>query len=255
MTSRPAGRVNGAPSFVFWAASLVIHAFTLCLFTSVSWFPHSPVEKDVITAGFMSPGAMPALESPPPPPKSKSLPDARPHFMPARATVSAPSFSISMPRFVVTAVSAPLWTFWLPANLAVAQNAPPSPSVAAEPSDPSAAAESSGMPATIGSQVGASGKAGGSFAIPAYWQTPLPVYPALAKAHHWEGVTLLRIEVLVDGRVGRVELAHSSGHQMLDESAIKAVHRWRFHPAKLGGTPITCFINVPVRFKLDDART
>ena len=103
--------------------------------------------------------------------------------------------------------------------------------------------------------MGASDKAGGPFAIPAYWQTPLPVYPALAKARHWEGVTLLRIEVLVDGRVGRVELARSSGHQMLDESAIKAVHRWRFHPAKLGGTPITCFINVPVRFKLDDART
>ncbi|MCX7826904.1 MAG: energy transducer TonB, partial [Verrucomicrobiae bacterium] len=86
---------------------------------------------------------------------------------------------------------------------------------------------------------------------PSYARTPLPEYPRVARNNRWEGVVVLRVEVLQDGRVGRVELAQSSGHDILDESAIKAVHHWRFHPAKYGDMPIACFIDVPVRFKLD----
>lgn len=89
--------------------------------------------------------------------------------------------------------------------------------------------------------------------IPAYRHTPLPVYPPLAKARRWEGVALLRVEVMPDGHVGRIELIASSGHAELDKSAIQAVQGWQFEPAKRGDTTIACFIQVPIRFKLKDS--
>lgn len=248
-----AGHANAMPLPFFWFASLTIHVVALWLAAPATWFSYPTVERTVITARLVPPDRTPTLELPPLPPPSESrpLPGARPHFMPARAVVSAPSVSISLPRFIVTAAPTPLWTFRLPASLAVAQNAPPGPSAAAEPSGPSAAVGSSGTPAATGSQGGTTDNAGGPFAIPAYRQTPLPVYPSLAKARHWEGVTLLRVEVLTDGRVGRVELIASSGHAALDESAIHAVHGWQFEPAKRGDTAVVCSIQVPIRFKLD----
>jgi len=89
--------------------------------------------------------------------------------------------------------------------------------------------------------------------LPSYSQTPLPDYPRLAKLRGWEGVTILRVEVREDGRVGRVELARSSGYPVLDEAAMKAVRAWRFEPARRGGAAVACVIEVPIRFKLDSA--
>lgn len=88
---------------------------------------------------------------------------------------------------------------------------------------------------------------------PSYAQTPLPAYPPLARARGWEGTTLLRVEVLENGSVGRVELLRSSGHAALDHSAIETVKSWRFNPARHGDAPTACYIDVPVRFALDKA--
>ncbi|MBI5685339.1 MAG: energy transducer TonB [Verrucomicrobia bacterium] len=81
----------------------------------------------------------------------------------------------------------------------------------------------------------------------------MPAYPRVAKIQGWEGVTVLRLEVLEDGAVGKVELVQSSGHSVLDEAAIRAVQRWRFEPARRGNSAVTCSIEVPIRFKLGDA--
>jgi protein TonB len=44
----------------------------------------------------------------------------------------------------------------------------------------------------------------------------------------------------------------SSGHDMLDESAIEAVKKWRFIPAKRGETPVASSVIVPIIFTLRD---
>jgi protein TonB len=62
----------------------------------------------------------------------------------------------------------------------------------------------------------------------------------------------VHVEILQSGGAGRIEIRQSSGHDMLDQAAIKAVTGWRFEPARISGTAITAWADVPIRFKLDD---
>ena len=77
---------------------------------------------------------------------------------------------------------------------------------------------------------------------------PMPGNP---RGH--EGRVLLRVAVLGNGRVGRVDLARSSGHGSLDRAALAAVKRWRFRPALRGGEAVAATLTVPVVFRLEDS--
>lgn len=85
----------------------------------------------------------------------------------------------------------------------------------------------------------------------AYLNNPAPAYPRLAKQRHWQGRVLLRVLVTADGRCGDLSIAHSSGHDVLDEAAIEAVRHWRFVPGKHGDTPVSSWVNVPIEFALE----
>jgi hypothetical protein len=43
----------------------------------------------------------------------------------------------------------------------------------------------------------------------------------------------------------------SSGHRVLDNSALDAVRKWKFHPATIGGVKVSSTVKVPVRFRLE----
>ena len=60
------------------------------------------------------------------------------------------------------------------------------------------------------------------------------------------------IEVLVDqnGRVGDLRLFASSGHKILDGSAMASVKGWLFEPGMKGDKKIDMWVRVPVRFEL-----
>jgi protein TonB len=58
------------------------------------------------------------------------------------------------------------------------------------------------------------------------------------------------VEVLSDGSVRNVRVLESSGHAVLDRSALKAVQKWRFRPGTRGGKPVTMNVKVPVVFRL-----
>lgn len=88
------------------------------------------------------------------------------------------------------------------------------------------------------------------FAQPRYAENPKPLYPQEARKKGYEGEVLLRVEVLSNGRVGEIEVRRSSGHEVLDRSAIVAVKQWRFVPAKKGETPVPARVNIPVTFQL-----
>lgn len=84
-----------------------------------------------------------------------------------------------------------------------------------------------------------------------YLRNPPPSYPEKARREKRQGVVLLRVEVGEDGRAGAVEVHRSSSHRDLDEAALRAVRRWRFQPASLGGIRIASRVEVPIRFALE----
>ncbi len=83
-----------------------------------------------------------------------------------------------------------------------------------------------------------------------YAHNPKPHYPAIARSRGWQGKVLLRVKVSPQGLSDSVAVEQSSGHEILDESAVEAVQKWRFIPAKRGDTPVASSVIVPIDFKL-----
>lgn len=83
-----------------------------------------------------------------------------------------------------------------------------------------------------------------------YAHNPKPDYPPIARSRSWQGKVLLRVKVSAQGTSDAVTVEQSSGHEILDESAIEAVKKWRFIPAKRGETPVASSVIVPIDFKL-----
>ena len=77
-----------------------------------------------------------------------------------------------------------------------------------------------------------------------------PRYPAVAIRKHHSGIVRFKVRVGADGAALEITLAHSSGHEELDESALQAVRQWRFHPRLGHGQPVEATIEVPVTFSM-----
>jgi TonB family protein len=75
-------------------------------------------------------------------------------------------------------------------------------------------------------------------------------YPSDARRAGVEGKVVLRLEVLASGRVGKVEVAASSGHSSLDNSAAEAAHDWTFYPAEVNGVAVTQWVQKSYSFRL-----
>lgn len=61
---------------------------------------------------------------------------------------------------------------------------------------------------------------------------------------------MLKVLVSRDGDVLNIEVAKSSGYQVLDKAAAEAVRKWRFIPARQGDTPLEAWVQVPMVFNL-----
>jgi TonB family protein len=79
---------------------------------------------------------------------------------------------------------------------------------------------------------------------------PRPEYSDEARKTHFQGLVMLNVVVLADGRAGRIELVSGPGLG-LDERAIEAVRGWRFNPA-IGpnGKALAVTIQIEVQFQL-----
>ena len=87
----------------------------------------------------------------------------------------------------------------------------------------------------------------------AYLKNPVPAYPMVARRMGWQGKVVLNVEVLASGLPGQVKLYQSSGHDVLDNAAIKSVSGWRFVAARQGGQAVTKWFLVPIPFILKEA--
>ncbi|MCB9871556.1 MAG: energy transducer TonB [Planctomycetes bacterium] len=74
-------------------------------------------------------------------------------------------------------------------------------------------------------------------------RNPPPDYPRRARRERLEGTVTLLVTVAAAGNVIRCEVAISSGHELLDEAAARAVRRWQFD----GGPGV---VRIPVTFRL-----
>jgi periplasmic protein TonB len=79
---------------------------------------------------------------------------------------------------------------------------------------------------------------------------PAPIYPSLSRRLREQGSVILAILIRADGSVGKIRIKRSSGHKRLDDTAIKAVKRWRYLPATQGGKAIDYWYEQPLEFNL-----
>lgn len=79
---------------------------------------------------------------------------------------------------------------------------------------------------------------------------PAPDYPYEARLARIEGQVLLRAEINEHGLVDALTLHKSSGHTLLDDSALRAVREWKFYPARSDGFAVATAVIVPVRFSI-----
>jgi len=79
---------------------------------------------------------------------------------------------------------------------------------------------------------------------------PSPEYPEMAIFLGYQGTAIVRIKVSAKGLSQGVEILSSSGHKILDESAAKALKKWRFTASKQGNTPMADSVIISVIYIL-----
>ena len=103
---------------------------------------------------------------------------------------------------------------------------------------------------------GAGGGAGGGpyrggsgISPPAIEREVKPLYTADALRRRIEGDVVLEVVVLASGAVGEVRVIRGLGYG-LDQAAVTAMRRWRFHPARRGGLAVDVVVEVAMEFRL-----
>jgi protein TonB len=80
---------------------------------------------------------------------------------------------------------------------------------------------------------------------------PIPDYPAESLRRGEQGVVILDVEVLEDGRVGAVNVADNAGYPRLGHAAAEKVKELAsFEPARCDGKPVVGHLQISYRFEL-----
>lgn len=79
-----------------------------------------------------------------------------------------------------------------------------------------------------------------------------PEYPPSSRRNGEEGVVVLLLYVLEDGKVGEAKVQTSSGWPKLDEAALnEALRSWRLLPGSKGGKPVAMWYPFKITFKIE----
>jgi len=73
-------------------------------------------------------------------------------------------------------------------------------------------------------------------------------YPDNARLKGLEGLVLVKVYLDDEGKTKEVEIAKSSGIEILDSAAVKAARTFIFAPVMVGDKPISSRVIVPIRF-------
>ena len=76
-------------------------------------------------------------------------------------------------------------------------------------------------------------------------------YPPIAQRLNQEGTTRILLHIAADGTVTGADVVRSSGHDSLDEAAVKCAQgSWRYHPAMEQGQPVASSVQADVVWRL-----
>ena len=142
-----------------------------------------------------------------------------------------------------------------PAPMAAERQAVPAPAIAQEEQPARAAAEPAPAERREAPTQPASAAEPPRLTPPAfdaaYLQNPAPTYPPLSRRLHEQGKVVLRVLVSPAGAAAEVLVQATSGSARLDGSALEAVKRWKFSPARRGAEPVAAWVLVPISFNLE----
>ena len=93
---------------------------------------------------------------------------------------------------------------------------------------------------------------GGNIRPPRKLEDVRPIYPQSMRDAGLEGIVPLGATIGADGRVTSVRVIGSNPHPDFANAAVDAVRQWRFSPTLLNGDAVEVFMNVTVRFSLQD---
>ncbi len=121
----------------------------------------------------------------------------------------------------------------------------PAPEAAPDPGGEEGSSETASLP-----------QDGGRFVAADYAHASLgnqpPRYPRRARRDGLEGRVVLSARVSAAGRIAGLEVVRSSGHEILDRAAFRAVNRWTVRPAHRGSKPVPSEVRIPILFRLTD---
>lgn len=215
---------------VFVGASAVLHA--MLVLTLPSWMRAEvrDVPLEVTLEKIEPPRALPMAPREPPRPEKKPRerppqerivqPQPQPLALPKQASVPETVFTIPVPETRPTPEPQP---------------APPTEGARAAPKADSAPA----------------GKVTPPLFNAAYLRNPEPPYPVSSRRRGEQGTVLLKVLVTREGAAASVNVEKTSGYAALDQSAVEAVRKWRFAPARQGAEAIESSVLVPIVFKLE----
>ncbi|MBN1407843.1 MAG: energy transducer TonB, partial [Calditrichaceae bacterium] len=83
-------------------------------------------------------------------------------------------------------------------------------------------------------------------------EKPLFIYPHTAQKNNLSGKVHLIIKIDKSGKVDSIMVEKSSGHNILDRSAIAFVKQFRYKPAELNGQPIHFYLKQSVDYLLEE---
>ena len=78
-----------------------------------------------------------------------------------------------------------------------------------------------------------------------------PVYPPGARRRGIQGWVKVRFAVDTQGHVQEVAVIEAQPPGVFDQSVIRCVNQWRFHPGTVNGTPVRARAETTVRFELE----
>lgn len=213
-------------------ASGAVHAGLIGLVVGFG-MAEAPPAPPPLSVELVVPAAAPAMERPPAPPETPPLADPQP---PSEEPAPA----------LTAAIDPPAERAVLPRPKPV-----PRPALPVAPAE-TPPAETPPAPLQPTAAIRAAAHAGETRAVALAGNHP-PAYPERARRRGIEGQVLLGVLVDSEGRAVEILVARSSGSELLDESARKAVAGWTFSPARVGGVAVSARVEVPVAFRLADA--
>lgn len=220
-----------------FAVSLVIHVVVIGSVVAASlWFVEEVPEPPIPVQFY-------AAAPPPPPPPPPAAPKAAPQKPQPKPTPTPTK--VTAPTVIPDIIPQPL----------------PAPEPVEAPTEGVEGGVEGGVPGGVvggviggtpggtGSTIGAPLRVGGDVKAPILKERVEPVYPEPARKARMQGVVILEAIITADGNVADVKVLKSV-NPLLDAAAERAVSKWTYRPATLGGRAVSVYLTVTVNFQL-----